>query len=337
MLETEALAKMVAPGTPRETKWRKGVIQIHLTRACDLACYQCLQGSNLRGPYDFITLDNFEKACQSLQGYFGVVGCFGGNPAVHPQFDSICDILTKYVPFEQRGIWCNNPITPHNAEVMRRTFNPAHSNLNVHLNQHAYDLFKVWWPESMPFGLHQDSRHSPSLVAMRDVIADEGKRWELISGCFVNRFWSAMVCQFRGELRAFFCEVAGAAAILHQHEADYPDTGLDPTKEYVVMAGRVISVKSMPETGGNVGTWWHLPMSAFAEQVRKHCHECAVPLNGYGELAQAESGVEQTSATHAAAYRPKKKYRPVQVVTNLTQLGLGKIQKMTDYLGNAAK
>lgn len=355
MTEQEALAKMIAPGTRRETKWMGGVIQVWTTNACDKSCFNCTQGGNLRGPYDYITVDNFEKACQSLKGYWGVVGMFGANPALHPSFDTLCEIMSQHIPYRQRGIWCNNPITPRNAEIMRRTFNPAYSNLNVHLDQHAYDLFKVWWPESNPVGLTTDSRHSPVHLAMRDVIADEGKRWQLISSCDINRYWSAMVCQFRGELRAFFCEVAGAQAMLHQHEPNYPDTGLKVEKylycrndseatghadnrvSFIARESQIPQDSSHAVTVLYMREWWELPMSLFAAQVRKHCHSCAVPLKGYGELAQSEEGVEQTSATHAAVYRPKKKYRPVQVVTNLQQLGIGKIQKMTDYLGNAAK
>jgi hypothetical protein len=269
MTEAEALERMVAPGTPRPRKYREGVIQIWVTRGCDKSCYGCTQGSNFAGNPGLITVDQFEAAVQSLGGYFGVVGVFGGNPAVHPRFEELCAVLRKHVPWEQRGLWCNNPVNVRNAETMRRTFNPAVSNLNVHLDADAYRLFRQGWPESRPFGLHDDSRHSPPFVAMRDVIEDEGERWRLISACDINQHWSAMVGIFRGELRAWFCEVAGAQAMLHQWEPGYPDTGLR------VEAG-----------------WWRRPMADFAGQVRKHCHECGIPLRGYGELAQAAGGTE---------------------------------------------
>jgi hypothetical protein len=66
MNEQEALAKMVAPGDRRPTKWRGGVIQIHVTRACDLACYNCTQGSNLAGRVPFMSPAHFEQAVLSL-------------------------------------------------------------------------------------------------------------------------------------------------------------------------------------------------------------------------------------------------------------------------------
>jgi hypothetical protein len=366
---------MVAPGTRRPGKWRDGVIQIHITRACDKACFACTQGSNLGGKTEFMPPEMFEQAVRSLGfseekcydiknpafgltegAYFGVVGVFGGNPALSPHFGEYCRILHKLVPFEQRGLWCNNPVTREKAEQMRATFNPHVSNLNVHLDSAAYAMFRTYWPNAHVVGLYDDSRHAPVHLAMKDVVADEEKRWDFISNCDINQHWSAMIGVFRGELRAWFCEVAGAQAMLHQwdtnqtdnvggtgqactcgadrtgpsaeaHDDDcpakvrltYPDTGLDPTMRW-----------------DDLGQWWQLPMLVFQDQVRKHCHECGVPLRGYGELSQADDGAkEQTSKTHASIFKPKRKDRPVEVVTELVQLNVGRIEKVNHYLQNS--
>jgi hypothetical protein len=263
-----------------------------------------------------------------------VVGCFGGNPASHPQFAELCHVLREsWVPFEQRGIWCNNPMGW--GREMARTFNPAVSNLNVHQDAKAYAEFKHDWPNCHVVGLETDSRHSPPWVAMKDVIADEGRRWELISNCDINRHWSAMLCQFRGELRAFFCEVAGAQAILHQWEPDYPDTGLKiangttyfrPPPEYENWA---------PIAEDN--EWWRLTMPAFFEQVRHHCHSCGIPLRGHGELANNPHGTEQVSNAHLNVARPKKPNRRVELVVMEKQLEQGRIGTVIDYLGNARR
>jgi len=340
MNEQECLKKMIAPGQIRPSKpYRGGVIQIHISRACDLACFGCTQGSNLAGPTTILTGEQFEAAIQSLgfqdgdglatqlpsDRYFGVVGVFGGNPSLSPYFSDYCEVLKKYVPFEQRGLWCNHP--RGKGRMMRGVFDPAVSNLNVHLSEEAFDQFRRDWPESRPFGLHDDSRHSPPYVAMKDFIQDESRIWELVSGCDINQNWSAMVGVFRGKLRAWFCEVAGAQAMLHQHEEDYPDTG------YPIDFSNVHNQK-----------WWQLGMQSFKDQVRKHCFDCGVPLRGYGELAQTDRNergysdplpTEQTSQTHEAIYRPKRVGRKVEVVTNLVQLGVGRIEKSTHYLQNA--
>lgn len=376
MNEQEALERMVAPGTRRPGKYREGVIQIWVTRACDKACYSCTQGSNLAGNPGFITPALFEQACLSLKDYFGVVGMFGGNPTMHPHFERLCEIMRDIIPFEQRGLWCNS--LRGKGAAARKTFNPAVSNLNVHLDREAYDEFKRDWPEAHVFGLETDSRHSPPFVAMKDVLKrecgtcagigslpdslqrhdeqhfqycpqcdgtgkvfDESRAWDLISNCDINQHWSAMIGVFRGELRAWFCEIAGAQAMLHQDEPGYPDTGERFTeyKCYLLPnnTGYGFSSKEIPEQAIEV-EWWQLPMMAFSGQVRKHCFDCGVPLRGYGQLSQADdsSTVEQTSETHADIYRPKRRDRKVEIVTDLVQLGKP-LTKMIDYLGNAKR
>jgi hypothetical protein len=312
MNESTAIRKMVPPSARRKSAWMGGIVQIHITRVCDKACFGCTQGSNLSGKTGFIPVDLFEQAVSTLTGYFGVVGIFGGNPALHPKFNQICEVLKKHIAFNRRGLWCNHP--KGNGSIMRDTFNPAVSNLNVHLDREAYDEFKRDWPESKPFGLEEDSRHSPVYVAMKDVIADESERWDLISNCDINKHWSSMVGMFRGELRAWFCEIAGAQSILHQYEPDYPDTGL-------------------PVVNG----WWRKPMSDYAAQVRKHCHDCGVPLRGHGSLAQDESGTEQVSETHAGIYKPKRPDRFVQLVQLRSEVSEQSLKSTVDYLGNSHK
>lgn len=358
MNEQECLSKMVPPSQKRPNKPRGGVIQIWVTRACDKACLNCTQGSNLAGKHYFITPEQFEQAVLSLKDYWGIVGMFGGNPATHPQFEELCSILRKYIPKERCGLWSNNPITPERARAARTTFNPSVSNLNVHLDSKAYAMFKEHWPESNPFGLHQDSRHSPCYVAMKDVLRtycsncqgrgcmwdgytynkqdqcpvckgvgsvyDEVKAWELISTCDINQNWSAMVCVVRGQVRAFFCEIAGAQAMLHQDEPNYPDTGL-PLRPDGLYQGQYDTYR-----------WWELGMPWFADQVRKHCHDCGVPLRGYGELACNEQGKEQVSQAHLSIYQPKRKDRRVELVVRQEQLGQP-LQKMTDYLNNSKR
>lgn len=312
MTESECLDRMVPPGKVRPGKQGGGVMQIWLTRACDKACFGCTQGSNLGGKPGMITVQQFYEACHSLRGYFGIVGIFGGNPAMHPQFEEICSIAREFFPQRQLGLWCNHP--KGKGAAMRRTFNPAASNLNVHMDREAYDEFRRDWPECHPFGLDKDSRHSPVYVSMTDVGVPEPERWGLISNCDINQHWSAMIGVFRGQLRGYFCEIAGAMSMLHQHEPGYPDVGL-------------------PVTPG----WWQRPMTDFKDQVRLCCHDCGVPLRGRGELAVTNpEGTEQVSATHHAVFKPKKPGRHVELVTLRTQLG-ATVAKTTDYLGNVSR
>lgn len=287
-----------------------GIIQIHVTRFCDKSCFNCTQGSQLRGPASFMSVSLFEQAVLSLKDFWGVVGLFGGNPAISPHFEEYCEILREHIPKRQCGLWCNRLIGK--GEIARATFNPAHSNFNVHLDQEAYEEFQRDWPEAAPLvvGLDEDSRHSPPWVALMDVEPDETARWELITNCDVNKYWSSLIGVFRGELRAWFCELAGAQSMLHQNDPNWPDLG----------------VKVEPG-------WWLAPIEAYEKQVEFHCHRCGVPLRGHGELAVSGT-TEQVSQTHADVYRPKDRNRSVQIVTTREQLA-GSLGKMVDYIGNA--
>jgi len=299
---------MIMPRDRRPGIYREGILQIHVTRACDRACNNCTQGSNLKGPVHHMSLDMFRVAVDSLRDYFGVVGIFGGNPCIHPQFPELCTELRRTIPWVQRGLWSNHP--KGKGRHCAITFNPAYSNLNVHQSQEAWDEFHRDWPECRPYlkGLDSDSRHSPPFVAMKDVEPDEQKRWELIANCDINKNWSALIGEFRGELRGYFCEIAAAQAMLHQDEPDYPDTGV-------------------PIVPG----WWKQGQDAFDKQIRKHCHECGVPLRGHGALANSDEP-SQFSATHASIYRTRG--GAVQQVTQLVQLGKSLV-RATDYIENA--
>jgi Radical SAM superfamily len=306
----EALAKMVAPGDRRNSIWRGGVLQVWVTRACNQACTHCTQGSNLGGKSGFITPEQYSTALASLQGYFGVVGMFGGLPTLHPQFEELCIILRYYVPYEQRGLWANDP--KGKGATCRTTFNPAVSNLNCHLDMKAYKEFKRDWPESTKYlkGQDTDSRHGPVYVAMQDVIPEESERYDLIGNCDINKYWSAIICVVNGELRGFFCEIAGAMAMLHQNDPTWPDLGV-------------------PIVPG----WWKQSMQAFKDQVEHYCNRCGVPLKGKGDYA-INGTTEQVSETHKDIYKLKDKTKLVQLVTSREQVAEGYLPKSTDYLEN---
>lgn len=318
MIDNSSLpVAMVAPGDRRPT-WRGGILQIMVTRACDLACHHCTQGSNLGGKPVVMTPDEFELAVRSLgfgesdqDPYFGVVGVFGGNPTLSPHFGAYCETLRALVPFDQRGLWSNHP--RGKGDLCRITFNPVHSNLNCHLSSEAAAEFARDWPESAPYlkGVEEDSLHGPPFVAARDLVPDETERWKLIGDCDINKYWSALIGVVPGRgLRAYFCELAYAQAALHaaaDDAADWPDTGLTV------------------EPG-----WWRRPMADFAAQVRLHCHACGVPLRRAGQLAQGGER-EEFSATHQAIARPKVRGRPVEIIA-----GIGRIDRparpATEYL-----
>lgn len=290
MEAAEALAQMVIPSQRRKGVWLDGICQVMITRACNLSCVHCSAGSDLGGKPMMMTVEQFRQACISLESYFGVVGVFGGNPAIHPQFDKICEVMRGVIPFPRRGLWCN-ALLGKGAHA-RVTFNPKVSNLNVHMDREAYEEFRATWPESTPYlkGLDRDSVHSSPWVSMTDLGIPEEKRWEHISKCDINRWWSSLIGVWRGELRMWFCEIAAHQAMLNEGNPDYPDTGLPVT----------------PDT-------WRRPMADWEHQVRAHCHDCGIPLRRPGRPALGSDPIE-FSETHRAIARPKVRDRQVSFV-----------------------
>lgn len=276
------------------------VLQVMITRACSQSCFHCSQGSNLAGKPAMMSVDEFETAIKSLEGFPGIIGVFGGQPTLHPKFPEFCEIMRANVPYLQRGLWTNS-LNGHGA-VCRITFNPARSNINVHTCKDDYEEFERDWPEALAArrehtidGRDKDSTHSSPWVAIKDVIADEEERWKLIGACTVNQFWSAIIGTVPGRgLRAYFCELAYAHASMHataEDSGDWPDLGLIPTPG-----------------------WWKLPMSAFDAQVRLHCHSCGLAMNRPGQLAIGGDH-EEFSITHQYIARPKAKDRPIEIIS----------------------
>jgi hypothetical protein len=137
---------------------------------------------------------------------------------------------------------------------------------------------------------------------------------------------------FRGQLRGWFCEIAGGQSILYQADPNYPDTGIPISDD-------VESKTCLNEETGQfeIKEWWEHGMEAYWNQVRKHCHDCGVPLRGNGELACAKEGTEHITETHADVYKTKDSSRKIQVVATLEELQAGALKMMTDYIGNGRK
>lgn len=300
--------RMKTPSDIRPT-WMGGIIQIHITRVCDLSCVSCTQGSNLGGKPVIMNLENFEAAVISLRDYFGVVGIFGGNPCMHPEFPEICEILAHFIPKERRGLWSNN--LRGNGHLCRKVFNPNVSNLNVHMNRDAYNEMIRDWPECNPIGLMDDSRHSPPFVAMDDIEGlSEDQKVSMINNCDINQLWSAMICQVNNQPLGYFCELMGAQSMLHNDDS----TGID--------------VRSWPD-------WWKRDLLDYTQQIVRHCFKCGIPLKGMGDLAVTGSK-EYVSKTHLPIYKLKNgKDKTLYLINTLDQLH-GSVPRATDYIKNGA-
>lgn len=220
------------------------IICIDITNRCNLACSNCTRLLENQEGYWDMSLSNFRKAVQSLQGFTGIIAVLGGNPCLHREFEEICKIMQEEVPDkEQRGLWTNNAYK--HQEIILETFGSF--NLNPHNDDKGVLSLKELHKKSGGKGLlwEGNSEHAPLLVAIKDLYGEK-EMWARISQCDVNRYWSASIVQNQGELRAYFCEVAASFDL-----ARGTDFGMDVT----------------------LG-WWKKPMKDFSPQVRQFCPGC---------------------------------------------------------------
>lgn len=295
---------MKTPGEYRPGIWLGRVLQIKVTNACDLDCKNCSVGVGIAKKLKkvfFMKPDQFREALKSLHGFPGVIGMFGGNPCLHPNFDELCDIFQQEIPnVQQRGLWSNR-LWGHGKKC-RETFGPHH-NLNVHQVQEAWDEIKRDWPEASPIpaGLTSPSHHGPIFGSMLDLGVSEKDMWEKIGGCYVNQTWSAEITVVNGKLLAYFCEIAATMAEL----SGVGDLGLP------VMPG-----------------WYAKPLSYFEAQIRAYCTKCLIPMNPK-KVDAAGSEPEQYTATWAPVLATVKG-RSMKQVDSLAEIAGG--DPATKYL-----
>ena len=226
------------------------IICIDVTNKCDLACSNCTRLLENQDTFWDMKPENFRLALQSLKDFHGIIAMIGGNPCMHKDFEELCRIFQEEVPNKmQRGLWTNNYFK--HRKIIEETFGTF--NLNSHGEARAeanlLDLHKTMVGKgalSWFYGGH--SEHAPLLTAVKDLYP-EPEMWQRIANCDINKEWSASIVQNKGELRAYFCEVAASFDL-----ARGQDHGL-------------------PVTDG----WWKMHITEFGEQIKRFCPGCGVP------------------------------------------------------------
>ena len=127
-------------------------------------------------------LDDIENALKSLEGWRKVVGCMGGEPTIHPQFEEICHLYSRYFPRKQCGLWTSGgPKFEQHRFLIHKTFGV------LLYNDHS-----------------EVGKHHPWAIAINEVVDDEQLRETLIDNCWIQKLWSPSI----NPNGAFFCEIA---------------------------------------------------------------------------------------------------------------------------------
>lgn len=240
-------------------------IQVDITNVCTRQCSNCTRFVGHHPRPFFMEIEAFEQAARALADFPAespptdrvankVIGILGGEPLLHPQFAELAEILEAAIPCrDNRGLWTGLrwQKTRH-ADLIRRVF--GYINNNRH---------------------NTECRHSPILVAVADVVADEDERRRLIDACWLQRLWSATISP-KG---FFFCEVAGAMDLLFDGPGGLP-----------------------VEPG-----CWRRPLADFREQIERWCPRCGIPLNLRGRLDHED--IDDVSRTNLEALRESPRVR----------------------------
>ena len=282
-----AIQKMRAPSA-------MGIICIDVTNKCDLACSNCTR--LLENQVDFwdMTPANFRTALKSLAGFTGGIAVIGGNPCMHPQFAALCDVIAEEIPDKpRRGLWTNNFFK--HRDLADRTF--GFFNLNPHGDTRCEKSLSPFRKRNYHSG---HSVHAPILTAGKDLF-DEERMWDRIAKCDVNQNWSATIIQNKGQLRAYFCEIAASFDL-----ARGEDHGME------VVEG-----------------WWQRPISDFSGQIRQFCPGCGIParIPGTKDADEIDTFTASNRDIVANAVKNGRKVVEITSVDNVIE----QWHKVTDY------
>jgi len=140
-------------------------------------------------------LDYVERALQSLKGWPKGVGCMGGEPTLHPEFESICNLYRNYIPRNRAGLWTSGgPRYKKYEKLIHETFGI------LLYNDHS-----------------EVGKHQPLMIAIEECVPDEDLRNELIDNCWLQKLWSPAITPKGG----FFCEVAAVFDFLFDGPGGY--------------------------------------------------------------------------------------------------------------------
>ena len=233
-------------------------VQIDITTLCPEKCVYCTRfiGHLRQDQRRNMTVEQFEKALLSLQGWPQDVGIIGGEPLLHPQLGLINTLIRKHIPQNVAHIFTALPAIPEKIAKTQVAANPD--------SQYHWEPSHVWsrWPADDPeltntygticYNPHTQEkmaicRHHPGTIAIGEAVSNPSLMWKLINNCFVQRLWSPTI-NIHG---AYFCEVAASLDMIL----------FDGLHAWSVEPG-----------------WWKRPPEHFQEQVAQLCVHCGMCL-----------------------------------------------------------
>lgn len=164
---------------------------IDITNYCNRGCLYCTRCDRHLGNKRYhMTLEQFETALLSYNGFPGLIVIIGGEPLLHPKFREICEIIRKH----------------HIPQKMH-----LFTSIDINKSKYKDDIAKTFY--HIAYNPHIETEynyHQPMTIAIKDVVKNEQLRKDLINDCPVQRKW----CPTITNEGAFFCEVGASISRL---------------------------------------------------------------------------------------------------------------------------
>jgi hypothetical protein len=139
-----------------------------------------------------MSLEQIEKALDSLKTWPTKIGIIGGEPLLYPEFVEMCELIKCKFPPSKVGLFTSGGKNYDKlSQLIKQTFG------FVAYNEHNEEQQRI-------------CKHQPITIAIKDVISDEQLRETLIDDCWVQRTWCPSINHFG----AYFCEVAAGQDVL---------------------------------------------------------------------------------------------------------------------------
>lgn len=268
--------------SPAEQK----IIQIDVTNACTHQCSNCTRFcGHHRKPF-FMDVDTFGRALASLTGFPGMIGIMGGEPTLHPEFESLVALVQKYGG-DTRSTKARKPIRDfaeyRDVELtdLSRRFG-LWTSLGDRYYRH-YEIIQDTFSYQCINDHANPGLHQALLVARKDLNISDNEWFPLRDRCWIQNLWSSAITP-KG---AFFCEVAAALDMLFDGPGGWP-LGED---------------------------WWKRTPADFGDQLQ-WCELCGAALQTPRCRANEEMDVVSPSLMEKlkAVYSPKARQGRVQVL-----------------------
>ncbi|WP_319578632.1 DUF4422 domain-containing protein [uncultured Methanospirillum sp.] len=234
--------------SPKEMK----IIQIEITNACSNRCANCTRFCGHHQKPFFMDLKTFKKAVDSMKGFSGIVGIMGGEPTLHPEFDTFVRYFKEHFGLDESPVNIfSGPESGFIDYICKNKFNIETKNQRGLWSSMGHRYYKYFELIQDTFGYQALNDHSFSslhetLMVTRKELGIPDKEWYLLrDNCWIQSLWSASITP-KG---AFFCEVAAALDLLFDGPGGWP---IEPG-------------------------WWLRDPSNFGDQLR-WCELCSAPL-----------------------------------------------------------